>query len=452
MTARRLIGLTLVTVTAVAAGSGAIGTAAGSAPRANGQVAAGPGSRTTPLGAGTVFVLIPGTEGHGSISEFGPSAHGDARPIGTISGSHTGLISPTDLVLTSAGGIVVADPDGNAIHEFAPGARGNATPVDIKGAKTGLDGPVAVAIARNGAIWTVTGSEGMDPTTSLLEFAPGAHGNVAPIRAISGPKTLLAPASGIALTPDGRHIWVNHFGETLSGPNRAAVQEYATSASGDVAPVRAIAGAATDLQFPLGIFVDSSGNVTVDDEDYLGENTSALVTFGPAAHGNVKPLRLLAGAKTGLDQSAGLALSAAGDIWVANQGTDAIERFAPRARGDVGPTRRLAGSLSGISDPVAVAVYERLPTAPRGLRAHARSHRRVTLRWRAPVGTGGGLLGYRVFRKASGHGRWKLAATTTRRTTTVHGQHRGTTYRFRVSAYNERGESKPGKPATARVS
>jgi hypothetical protein len=74
-------------------------------------------------------------------------------------------------------------------------------------------------------------------------------------------------------------LWVVHFGETISGPNRAAVAEFSTRSTGDVAPVNTIAGAKTDLQFPVGVSVDASGDLIVSDLIYGPSGASAVLTF-----------------------------------------------------------------------------------------------------------------------------------------------------------------------------
>jgi hypothetical protein len=79
---------------------------------------------------------------------------------------------------------------------------------------------------------------------SILVFAPDAHGNVAPIRTIKGPHTGLTNCVSIAVDPTGIVYAGNFFAQDQDGH----ITVHAPGADGDVAPLRTITG---DLKFGI---------------------------------------------------------------------------------------------------------------------------------------------------------------------------------------------------------
>ena len=60
-------------------------------------------------------------------------------------GASTGLNGPTGIALDAAGNLYVANTLGNSITVYAPGASGDAAPVaTISGGHTGLNGPIGI--------------------------------------------------------------------------------------------------------------------------------------------------------------------------------------------------------------------------------------------------------------------------------------------------------------------
>src|ERR1700723_1721006 len=108
-------------------------------------------------------------------------------------------------------------------------------------------------------------------------------------------------------------------GTTDSGPNPGAaiyvtnqnniVTAFALGASGNVAPVRTLWGAMTQLSLPTGITVDAQGEVLVANRE--GGN---VTVYAALATGNVAPSRTLTA--TGMGSPQGLALGPTGDLFV----------------------------------------------------------------------------------------------------------------------------------------
>ena len=91
----------------------------------------------------------------------------------------------------------------------------------------------------------------------------------------------------------------------------ATITIFDLDASGDVAPIRTIAGSSTGLQLPIGLAVDHEGNVYTADR--LASTVSA---FPPGSTGNIAPLRTLTA--TGMLAPETVAVDTNDDVFVAH--------------------------------------------------------------------------------------------------------------------------------------
>ncbi|HEY1988031.1 MAG TPA: hypothetical protein VGG43_01065 [Acidimicrobiales bacterium] len=68
-----------------------------------------------------------------SVTEYAQGANGNAVPVATISGPHTGLNDPQDAALDSAGNLYVTNSgganSGQSVTEYAARSSGDAVPV-----------------------------------------------------------------------------------------------------------------------------------------------------------------------------------------------------------------------------------------------------------------------------------------------------------------------------------
>lgn len=181
--------------------------------------------------------------GVGTILEFAAGSDGNVTPIATVGGPHTGLSIPFALTLDAMGNIYVANFESGAcgprgsVTVYAPGASGDAAPsFSIGGDKTGLDGPLGVAVDSSGKIYVANQQH------SATVYAAGAHGNVAPIQKID---ILDFSPFGIGVDASG-NIYV-------SGDNQVSV--YAPGATGNATPIRVIGGDKTGLTAPTDIAI-----------------------------------------------------------------------------------------------------------------------------------------------------------------------------------------------------
>ncbi len=173
-----------------------------------------------------------------------------------------------------------------------------------------------------------------------------ASGNVAPVRTISGAATGLSFPQGVAVDLGHNEIIAANY----SGNS---IKVYARTASGNVSPLRTIMGASTGLNGPANIAVD-----TTNDEIVVANyGNNSIAVFSRTASGNVAPLRSIAGLATGLNRPADIEVDAGSDeIIAANLFGNSIAVFSRTASGNVSPLRTISGSSTGLSDPDGIAV------------------------------------------------------------------------------------------------
>ena len=70
----------------------------------------------------------------------------------------------------------------------------------------------------------------------MLVFDASASGDVAPLRVLKGPKSLISNPTGVYLDKKNNELWVSNFGN-----HTAAV--YSPMAQGDIVPLRVIRSA-----------------------------------------------------------------------------------------------------------------------------------------------------------------------------------------------------------------
>ena len=221
-----------------------------------------------------------------------------------------------------AGTTYVADYGSNAIDVFAPGATGNVAPLRrITGA---VSGPADVAVDANGDVYS--SNFGND---TITEYAPGASGAATPIRAIGGSNTGLCENDDMSLAPDGT-LYVGNFCGT-------GILVFAPGASGNVAPIRTI----TSVSDVDGLGVDATGTLYAD-------QSGAVDVFAPGASGAATPIRTISGSNTNLVSPDDVKVGFGGQLFVTDQGSSSIEVFAPGASGNATPTQSIMGSNTNL--------------------------------------------------------------------------------------------------------
>ena len=324
------------------------------------------GDITFGAGGRALFVANDGrgtntVDGSFPISQHGILVYRGANtPAAIVAGANTGIsdLGPSGIAVDGAGRLYVAQSGGgDAILIYAAGATGNVAPVDtIFGSNTGLSYPQGVAIDAGGRLYVANIAPPPANLYSITVYAPGASGNATPIAAIQGSNTGLNVPIGIAVDAAGR-LYVANLG---------SITVYARGANGNATPIATIQGSSTGLDRPIGIAVDGSGNIYADNFLPCGHDvaTQSILVFAAGTTGNASPIATIQGNDTGLDGAYGIAVDAAGQLYVANatscpavmtipspSSLGSITVYAPAANGNVSPIARLAGSVSGLFGP-----------------------------------------------------------------------------------------------------
>ena len=218
-------------------------------------------------------------------------------------------------------------------------------------------------------------------TVGILVYRREAKGLEAPLRSIRGLSTGLADPHGIYLDDTNNEIIVANHGnwnsqgsrsvEVVRDPGQLSRTEvpmegrfqlpslttYPRAAKGNINPLRTIQGSRTELDWPMGIDVDTAHNEIA----VANNGDNSILVFQRTASGNVAPVRVIRGHRTSIDHPMGVAIDTKNDeIYVANFGEHSALVFARTAKGDEAPKRIIrnapAGSpTGGFGNPMAVA-------------------------------------------------------------------------------------------------
>jgi hypothetical protein len=227
----------------------------------------------------------------------------------------------------------VANYGANAILVFAPGANGNVAPIrTISGPGTGISGPADVAVDAAGDVYSSNYNN-----STITEYAPGASGNATPIKTIGGSNTGLASNDDMSLAPDG----TLYVGNASSG----SIVIFAPGANGNVVPIRELSGSNTTFSSDIdGVGADAAGNLYAANSD-----AAAIDKFNPGATGNVAPNVIISGSNTGMSVPDDVKVGFSGQLFVSDANSSLLV-FPAGASGNATPTRDITGSNTGFCD------------------------------------------------------------------------------------------------------
>jgi len=177
-----------------------------------------------------------------------------------------------------------------------------------------------------------------------------ANGEDKPIRTLKGDNTHLADAHGIAIDPKDGWMFVSNHGSSSSPGKKGgwfdppSITVYPLKATGDTAPIRAIAGPKTQLNWPAHIYLDREhGELYVAND--AGES---ILVFRETDNGDVTPTRVLRGTQTGLKNPTSLFVDTKNnELLVSNMGNHSATVYPRTASGDVAPVRTIRSAPAG---------------------------------------------------------------------------------------------------------
>ncbi len=306
---------------------------------------------------GSLYVANAGA-GHGgtgsvdSVTVYAPGANGYTMPARTITGSATGLSEPIGLAVDASGNVYVCNGGAAAttITVYGPGANGNVAPArTIAGSATAMSfsgGPTPIGLDASGALYVLDRASPMYGT-SVLVFAPGANGNVAPVRAIPGNATTEIPAyNPFALAVDSAGTI---YLDASDNAQTHGVIAFAPGSTGSVPPSRTLSGPAFSGAL-WAMATDAAGNLYI--ERTSATSPSQVEVFSAGANGAVSPSRTLTAPWDEQFEATPIAADQAGDIWNAGVNgaggsTNTISRYAVPTNGTASPNRVLYGGAIG---------------------------------------------------------------------------------------------------------
>ncbi len=345
--------------------------------------------------------------GPGSVFVYPAGSNGNAAPIASISGSNTSLSSPESVALDSSGNIYVADDglSGNGPGSvFVYPALGSSTGLlneaptaTISGSNTVLNTPEGIVLDSSRNIYVADDGPSYNGPGSVFVFPAGSNGNAAPIATISGSNTGLSSPFGVALDSSG-NIYVADDGPSYDGPGSVFVYPALGSSTGllNESAIAAITGSNTVLSTPLGVALDSIGNIYVAN-DGLYENGPGSVFVYPALGSstgvlNETPSATISGPKTGLYLPMYIAIQPGAGTPTPAPSTTATAMptatSAPTASASSAPTASVTptGTGTGTQTPTAVPTATATPTGGGSLQLEVSQHLGFD---QADVGTAG---------------------------------------------------------------
>ncbi len=237
--------------------------------------------------------------GRDQIAKFTPSGHLMASFGG-------GLDQPEGIATDAAGHVWIADTGHHRVVEFSQAGRVLAAFGSAGSGDGQLDQPVALALSPSGDVWVA------DQGNSRVEEFSASGRYLASIK--------VPTPAGVALDADG-NIWVSSPsyapGNAIDefSPAGRSLQSFGTTQAGY-----------GDLGDTAGIAIGPAGRVYVAQPDYgwvsvFGRNGLFYTEFGLRSDS--------AQASEDLEFPQGLAVTATGQVWVADSGGNQIAQFGP---------------------------------------------------------------------------------------------------------------------------
>jgi hypothetical protein len=201
---------------------------------------------------------------------------------------------------------------------------------------------------------------------AIMAYRGGADGNEAPLRIIQGSKTLMGDPARLAGGPDRLDVDPVHNEIFLAEGDRVLV--YPRTGNGNVAPIRILQGPDTMLDNEGTLAVDPVNDVIVVAQDVVRADSGMqghILIFDRAASGNTKPRGVIHGPKTGITRINQMQIYGPKG-WIITAQPGFVEMQTPEGvfigiwsihdNGDVPPRWKLGGSDTEMIKPRGVAI------------------------------------------------------------------------------------------------
>ncbi|WP_380156155.1 cell wall-binding repeat-containing protein [Kineococcus sp. R86509] len=423
--------------------------------------------------AGNVYIAdtrnhrVEKVDTHGMLSVIAGTGVAGATITGTATASPLNL--PYGVAVDASGNVYVADMRNNQIDKVntsgmlsviaGTGARG----VPIAGAATAssLTDPTGVALDTAGNVYIADQSnqriEKVNPSGVLSIVAGNGNAGIAPT---PGPATAsaLSYPSGVAVDAAGNVYIADQSGNRVEKVDTAG---NLTVIAGTGANGPAIAGPATTspLNFPSGVAVDAAGNVYVADQgnhqvqrlSVTAVATVAAITSAAPPAGTVGIAYTHTFTATGSPTPTWAVSSGILPAGLTLDTSTGVLSGTPTARTAATFTVEATNTTGTDSQAVTLAVAAAPAGAPTHVTATA-GHGDATVSWTAPNDTGGdGIGGYAVVAYRNGIAQPMTVFPSTATTQTLTGLDNGVSYTFTVAAINTSGPGTPSAPTSAVV-
>jgi DNA-binding beta-propeller fold protein YncE len=243
------------------------------------------------------------------MTVFDRNAKGNAKPNRKLRTPHTtfGIVADEETQE-----LLMTIQDDHAVSWFKKAARDQEAPVGVlQGPKTQMADPHGIALDPKSGLIFVTNwgtfnerkyegpprygktnwpvgrdnnipGSGKNQPPSITVYRKDARGDVAPLRVIQGPKTLLNWPTSIAVHPDRGELFV-------ANDTNDTVTVYRTTDNGDVTPIRVLKGPRSMIKNPTGVALDLKNN-----ELWVANFGSHSATVFPVdASGDPAPKRVI---------------------------------------------------------------------------------------------------------------------------------------------------------------
>jgi DNA-binding beta-propeller fold protein YncE len=266
--------------------------------------------------------------------EHTPASAEASKPKRVLSGDNTLIEFQSGLYIDPKNGDIFA-PNNDTVDTlvvFAQGGNGDIAPKRALHTPHGTFG-IAVDEKRNEMFLTT------QHDSTVVVFRKDADKDEAPVRLLQGDDTGLADPHGIAIDPKEEVFFVANYG---SRGLRRADQEIRTGVPG-------LGKGRDKANWPLGREYAIPGSGT--------HSEPSISVHALSAKGNGRPLRVIKGPTTQLNWPTGIAFDPGRrELFVANDMGPSILVFDANARGDAAPKRVLKGSKTKLANPTAVTL------------------------------------------------------------------------------------------------